>query len=98
MRASAVVEVLLGHVDAKVAIHGGENVLRMHGSFLGLGSLGIGSSHDATALNTTTGDRGAEYAFDGRGLGVVGSRADGSVVGHISHITVGISRTRGTRA
>ena len=63
MWTSPVVEVLLGHVDAKVAIHGGEDVLRAHGAFLGCGALGIRFAHDATALDTTAGDSGAEDVF-----------------------------------
>ena len=60
MRSSAVVEVLLGDVDAQMAVHGGENVLRAHRAFLGLGPLGIGSSHDSTPLDAATSHRGAE--------------------------------------
>ena len=54
MRTPPVVEVLLGDVDAEVAIHGGKHVLRTHGAFLGFGTLGIGSSHDTTALDTAS--------------------------------------------
>ena len=55
-----VVEVLLGHVDAKMAVHGGEDVLGAYGSFLGFSAFGIGFAHHATTLDTATSNCGAE--------------------------------------
>src|SRR5262245_2699539 len=61
MRPARVIWVLHRRIDAKVAIHCGQNILRSLGVFGGLGTFVIRSADDTATLNSAACERGAEY-------------------------------------
>ena len=57
---TTMIEVILVEVDAEMPIHRGQDILRLHGAFLGFGAFRIGFTDDPPALDASTGYGSAE--------------------------------------